>query len=120
MKKLKKAVSLLMMSAMLVLPTAVSVGAEDVDNYTKDNVVSVATTRAYSYTSPATITGSNVRLRSQPNLNASVLLYLQQGYSVHVDKNNAIQSSDGTWWYPCQYGSTYGFVAAQYVHIIPT
>ena len=123
MKKFKKVLSLLMMSAMLVLPMAMPVQAEEVDNNAKDNVVSAVTARA-SYTSPATITGNNVALRSAPSLNASIKLYLQKGNSVHVDKNNLEQSSDGKWWYPCKYTKNgnvyYGYVAAQYVHVITT
>lgn len=121
MKKFKKAVSLLMMSAMLILPMAMPVQAEETVNNTIENVVSVA--RAYSYTSPANTTASDVCLRRTPSTSGEIMLILKKGANLHVDEENAVKR-DGIWWFPCKYksgGKTYyGFVAAKYVHVIPT
>lgn len=123
MRKFRKSVSLLMMSAMLILPTAIPVQAEETDNNTTANVESVVARASYSYTSPANTTASDVCLRRTASTSGEIMLLLKKGASLMVDEANALKR-DSIWWYPCKYtsgGNTYyGFVAAQYVHVIPT
>ncbi|MDE5781619.1 MAG: SH3 domain-containing protein [Lachnospiraceae bacterium] len=116
MKKfIKKSVSLLMAGAMVVMPASMSVQAKEANN----NTTSIATARAYSYTSPALIKGNNVNLRSDKSTSSPSYCQLNNNTSVFVDKNNA-EYANGYWWYPCKYGNLCGFVAAQYIYIIPT
>lgn len=115
MKKIKKALSLLMMSAMLVLPTAMPVQAKEVENTDKN----VTATSAYDYSIKAEITASDVCLRRTPSKSGEVMLLLKKGATVYVANTKVYEGQTSTFWRPCKYksgGKTYyGFVADQYV-----
>lgn len=119
MNKLKRILPLAMAGAMLVSPVSMSAQAKVIDNNTEENAVVAVTASSYSYSSPAYIRGSNVAFRRSPGLSGTVIMYFQNNTSIHVDKNNQVKV-DGISWYPCKYGNTYGYVAAQYVYVIPT
>lgn len=116
MKKFKRIVPLLMAGAMLVSPVSLSAQAKNVDNNKRESAQTIVTARAYS--SPALIKGNNVAFRRTAGLSGTVLMYLQNNTSIHVDKSKTV-SANGMTWYACKYGNTYGYVAAQYVYIIP-
>lgn len=61
------------------------------------------------------ITGNNVRLRSEPGLSSTVLMFLQMGYEVtlpYVDE----EYKDGYYWTNVIYNGVNGWVASQYVY----
>lgn len=119
MKKLKRALSLLMMSAILFLPTAIPVQAGEVTNNTYNNVANVTPKSDNKYTTPALVTDANVPMKETAGLSGKDLMLLQKGYLVQLDLTNAVEV-DGVKWYPCKYAYVYGFIEAQYVHIIAT
>lgn len=116
MKKFKKAVSLLMMSAMLVLPTVMPVQAEEVEN-TNENVTATSAKEEYNYKYKAKITANAVRLRRTSSKSGEVMLLLKKGATIYVP--NILIFEEDTWWRPCKYtsgGKTYyGYVADIYV-----
>lgn len=101
----------------LLYADAMSAQAKEISTLINEGVLNTA--RSYSYISPAIVQEDNVQMRRTPGLSGTVLLQFKRGRTVYVDKNN-IQKVDGIWWYPCKYENTYGFVAAQYVYVIPT
>lgn len=116
MKNLKRILPLAMAGAMLVSPVSMSAQAKVIDNNTEENAIVTTTTSSYS--SPALIKGSDVAFRRTASLSGEIIMYFQNNTSIHVDKNNQVKVN-GIWWYPCKYGNTYGYVAAQYVYVIP-
>lgn len=120
MKKIKKTLSLLMMSAMLVLPTAMPVLAEEVEN-TDKNVTATSVTRAFDYSIKAKITASDVCLRRTPSKSGEVMLLLKKDTVIYVANTKIYEGQTSTFWRPCKYtsgGKTYyGYVADQYVKL---
>lgn len=114
MKKLIKTLSILMMSAMLILPAAVSTQAEEVNNNTKEVV-------EYSTRATKTIKGNGVYLRKGPSTSSASLGQLNYGDT--VDTSSVVYDASGRKWYRCKVISTKsgkldgleGYVAAQYI-----
>lgn len=119
MKNLKKAISLLMIGSVLILPTAMSVQAKKAADNTSCNRASIMPTSDSVYTTPAIVTEDNVALRKTSGLSGEVLMMLQKGYFVQIDVKNAVEV-DGIKWYPCKHGSVYGFIDANCVRLIAT
>lgn len=113
MKKFKKVISLLMMSAMLVLPTVLPVQAEEAENTNNDEVIST-----FAITNTA-ITKEAVHLRSEPSAyTGSVLATIPANTYIKIDYNNAVQG-DGRWWFRCTYNGKTGYVIASSIQYIP-
>ena len=111
MKNFKRTLSLLMMSAMLILPISMPVQAEEIDNYTKE----IITYNTASYWN-AKITGDGVRIRKGASLSTDVLGHLYTGDKVHV-----FFETDGSglrWCYIETQSGITGYVAAQYVQYL--
>ena len=117
MMKFKRTFSLLMMSAMLLLQVSVPVQAKEVIDCSKSDITNISPRSDINYPTPALITEANVPMKETPEVSGNVIMTLQQGYFIQIDKDNAIES-DGITWYPCKYGYVYGYVNAQYVRII--
>ena len=104
---------------MLILPTAMPVQAEEVEN-TNKNVTVTSDTKTYNYKYQAKITANDVCLRRTPGKSGEVMLLLKKGATLYVSDAQILK--DEILWRPCKYtsgGKTYyGFVASQYVHII--
>lgn len=116
MKKLIKTLSILMMSAMLILPAAVSTQAEEVDNDTKE-VVEYNMQEAPN----GFISTNNVNLRKGPNTSTASLGQLN--YQDLVYATNVGYDYTGRKWYYCKVLSgnnkgKEGYVAAEYVAIL--
>lgn len=53
------------------------------------------------------------------------MMYFQNNTSIQIDESKTVKV-DNIWWYACRYKDKsnntyiYGYVAAQYVYIIPT
>lgn len=94
MKKFKRALSLLMMSAMLVLPTAMPVQAGEVQN---NDVKETVVYNANNFGN-ASITGNDVRIRKVPNTDDSTPIL---GLLYDGDRVEIIQElyTNGTFWY---------------------
>ncbi|MCI8668110.1 MAG: hypothetical protein HFI34_01105 [Lachnospiraceae bacterium] len=116
MKKFKRTLSLLMMSAMLILPISIPAQAKEITDGSND-ITNIAPISDINYATPAIITEDNVAMKDAPGLAGTVLMTLQRAYFIQIDKANAIES-DGILWYPCKYGYVYGYVAAEYVKIV--
>ncbi len=120
MKKFKKVVSLLMISAILVLPTAIPVQAKAVEN-TNKNIIVTSIKNEFNFKYKAKITASDVRLRRTASKSGEVMLLLKKGAVIYVPNILIFDEKDGTWWRPCKYtsgGKTYyGYVADQYVKL---
>lgn len=122
MKKLKKVLSLLMMSAMLILPTAISAQAEEVKNDTKEVVTNntnetIASTQSIpsGYTIKATINANNVNLR---NYSGVSLGQLHKGEVVYL-KSTSVTIVNGVpsrHCYSPKHGY-YGYVSISYMDI---
>ena len=115
MKKFKRVVSLLMMSAMLILPTAIPVQAEEVNNNTNEVITVVST---YSFTGYGLINANGVLLRQGPSVNSTALEWLAINEQVTIDYSKSVKSSSGayTWYYVKRLNTqTVGYVSAQYV-----
>ena len=117
MKKFKRALSLLMMSAMLILPTALPVQADEIDNNTNE-VVTVAST--YSFTGYGQINTNGVYLRQGPSTSSTALEWLTINETVHIDYSKSVMSNGAyTWLYVKRSNTgTEGYVAAQYVRVL--
>ena len=110
MKKFKKVVSLLMMSAMLVLPTVMPVQAEEVNNIDTKEAVVYNTNKFGN----ATIKGDGIRIRKEPNTNDStpILGLLYDGNRVEIITQSY---SYGTFWYYIKTESGIkGFIQTRY------
>ena len=107
MKKFKKVLSLLMMSAMLVLPMAMPVQADEIQNNT--NEVETYATKKFGN---ASIKGDGVRIRETSSTTATILGLLYTGDRVQII--NQIYSN-GSWWYYIKTESgVKGFILTQY------
>ncbi len=111
MKKLVKTLSILMMSAILILPVSMPVQAEEIDNDTNESV----TYDIAAYWN-AKITGDGVNIRYGASLSTAVLGQLYTGDLVHV-----FYETDGSglrWCYIRTHSGITGYVAAQYVQYL--
>jgi len=61
------------------------------------------------------ITADNVRLRENPGLSSTVLMYLHTGYVVTCPYEDEVYK-DGIWWKSAIYEDVGGWVASQYVY----
>lgn len=117
MKNFKKVLSLLIVSTILLLPVSMSTQAKEITDGSKSDITNISPISDINYTTPALITEDNVPMKDAPGLSGSVLMTLQRGYFIQIDKENAIES-DGIKWYPCKHGDVYGYVSAEYVKIV--
>ena len=108
MKKLMKSLSILMMSAMLILPTAISTQAEEINNDTKEVV-----TYAEAKFGNATINADGVRIRKGPSTSATIVGLLYKGDRV---KASYQAYGDGKWFYYIETESgVKGYVVTSYL-----
>lgn len=105
MKKIKRALSLLMMSAMLILPTAMPVQAEDVDS----NDIDIKETKiisngiiTYGAGTKAKVVGNGVRLRSSPSTSGTILELMYDGEDIIVNLSKVEEDSNGHLWIYCK------------------
>lgn len=122
MKKFKKVLSLLMMSAMLVLPMAMPVQADEVKNDTKEvvtyntNEINASTQSIPSgYTIKATINANNVNLR---NYSGVSLGQLHKGEVVYLKSTSVtvVNGIPSRYCYSPKHGY-YGYVSISYMDI---
>lgn len=108
MKKFKKALSLLMISTMLILPTSISVIAKE--------TIGVNSTKADPFESFGTISGDGVRLR---NASGTILESMSKDESIYIDYDDirTIQGIKMVHCLRCKTGTT-GYVATKYVNKI--
>lgn len=113
MKKFKKVVSLLMMSAMLVLPMAMPVQAEEVENITIDQKDAVTQAIPSGFTQKAEINANNVNLRNGSWVS---LGQLNKGDIIYLD-NTPVQVIHG---YPSRrcYSVKHGLIGYVYISYI--
>lgn len=112
MKNFKRTLSLLLMSAMLILPISVPAHAKEIDNYTKETV----TYETASYYN-AKITGDGVRIRKSPSTASdSSIGLLYKGDKVHIFYE--AYGSGLRWYYVETQSGIKGYVAAQYVQYL--
>lgn len=113
MKNYKKVVSLFMMSAILILPTTISVQAKSIDKqYTNEVTYSSNDTKQYGN---AKINASNVNIRKGPSTSSASLGLLQINTRVQANNSTVVDSSGRKWYYCVTESGLKGFVAAQYV-----
>ncbi|MDE6253674.1 MAG: SH3 domain-containing protein [Lachnospiraceae bacterium] len=109
MKKfIKKAVSLLMAGAMVIVPVSMSVQAEEVNNDTE--IVNAVSQKEYGN---ATIKGDGVRIRKSPDTSSTVVGLLYKG-----DRVQTVYQAygSGRWWYYCKTQSGLeGYIATEYL-----
>lgn len=121
MKKFKKVLSLLMMSAMLILPTALPVQAEEIDN--DDIEVAVLSNGDVSvnatYTGRGKINTNGVYLRSGAGTNTTALEWMAIDEEVVIDKSGIKTDSNGNAWYHVKRikTGTTGYVRSKYVTV---
>ena len=118
MKKFKKAVSLLMMSAMMILPVALPIQAkeaEKIENITADKNVAVTQSIPSGYNIKAKITGDNVNIR---RYSGEIIgqLHKSEGDVVYL-KDTSVTVVNGI---PSRYcyspkHSSYGYVSISYL-----
>lgn len=109
MKKLIKTLSILMMSAMMILPAAVSTQAEEVNNDTNEVV-----TYAKAKFGNATINADGVRIRKGPGTSATIVGLLYKGDRV---KTYYQAYGDGKWFYYIETESgVKGYVVTSYLN----
>lgn len=112
MKKFKKTLSLLMISAMLILPISMPVQAKKIDNNTRETV----TYNTASYWN-AKIIGDGVRIRRSPSTGTDTSIgLLYNGDKVHI--LNEASGSGLRWYYVETQSGLKGYVAAQYIQRI--
>lgn len=121
MKKLKKVLSLLIMSAMLILPAALPVQADEVaDNDIEAAVLSNGDVSAYTtYAGRGRINTNGVYLRSGAGTNTIALEWMAVDEEVVIDKSGNKTDSEGSLWYHVKRiktGKT-GYVRAKYVTV---
>ena len=110
MKKFKRTFSLLMMSAMLILPISIPAQAKEIDNYTKQSVA--FNTAKYGN---ATIIANNVNIRRGPGTSYASLGQLNDGDRIKLS-TSIVHDASGRVWQSCYTKSgLYGYVALDYV-----
>ena len=110
MKKFKRSLSLLMMSAMLILPISLPAQAKEIDNYTKESVT--YNTAKYGN---ATIIANNVNIRKGPGTSYASLGQLNYGDRIKLS-TSIVHDASGRVWQSCYTESgLFGFVALNYV-----
>lgn len=120
MKKFKKAISLLMMSAMLILPIAMPVQAKEADIYMLNTDTIKATFASNSATnSNGTVKGDGVRLRKTASTSGTILELMYDGEPLQVTLSKTKTDSKGNIWYYCKRikTGTKGYVSASYVWV---
>lgn len=123
MKKFKRVLSLLMMSAMLILPTALPVQADEVaDNDIKVAVVSNGEVSVYAtaFSGRGRINTNGVYLRSGAGTNTTKLEWMAVKEEVIIDKIGDKTDSSGNSWYHVKRvdTGTIGYVMSKYVTVL--
>ena len=113
MKKLIKSLSILMMSAMLILPTAVSTQAEEVNNTNNNEMISILAITNTALTKEA------VHLRDKPSAyEGNVLTTIPANKYIKIDYFNPVRG-DGRLWFRCTYNGKTGYIIASAIQYIP-
>lgn len=115
MINLKKALSVLTVSAMLILPVSLPVQATEMNHNTNNEATTTAST--YSFTGYGQINANGVHLRAGAGTNTTSLGLMSYNETVHIDYSKSV-SSNGTYtWLFVKRSNTgqTGYVSAQYV-----
>lgn len=120
MKNLKQMAPLVMAGVMAgtMLVSPISASAQTQTKEESTSVVGDAIVYADNYSYPGIIRGDNVQMRKTAGLSGTVLLQFPNNCHISIDKSKTVKV-DNMWWYACKYNNTYGYVAAQYVYLIP-
>lgn len=108
MNKVVKTLSILMMSAILILPVFTTVQAEEINNNTTEVV-----TYAKAKFGNASIKGNGIRLRKGPGTSATILGLLYDGDRIKLIHQ---EYTNGQWWYYIEIESGLkGYILPKYI-----